>query len=219
MNKKTKIALIVTSIATLIGFGAYYLIKQISGVDKSDKTDEEEGLEKSEGNKLASSETTSIVSGDYVKKIKTLQELLGFTGSDVDGIIGKNTKARLQERGLSTDVTPSNIDSIIKSLKAKTSSEALTKARIQRAKAITKEASFSKEYTWIDKPSKLKLYVKDKLGNYNATNTVLNVSKDSKIKGISNQTILKSGMIRAKIKFLMVGEFYIYVSPYSITIY
>ena len=208
----------------LLSIGGYFLIKRYLDSKQSDKTDEEEGLDVQAKDEIQIQETnSSVTSGDYIKKKKTLQELLGFTGSDVDGAIGPKTKTALAKAGVTKEVTPSNIDSIIKSIQSKATKTTKDSARVKRAKEVVKAASFSKTYTWTDNATKLKLYQKDKLGKYNFTGSVYPVAKNQQIVGVTKQTVLSSGFIRCIIK-VRTGwgssvERYVYISPYSVTVY
>jgi hypothetical protein len=49
----------------------------------------------------------------YLNKVKELQKLINV---NVDGIIGKNTKAALAKYGVTSDVNTGNIDSILASV-------------------------------------------------------------------------------------------------------
>lgn len=209
---------------SLLGIGGYFLIKRYMDSQPSSKSDEEEGLDIETKSTIQTQEqSTSVTSGNFLKKKKTLQELLGFKGSDVDGIIGSKTKKALASVGVTQVVTESNIDSIIKTVQSKISNASKDEARVKRAKEVVKQASFTKTYTWVDGSAKLKLYKKDKLGKYNYTGSVYPVEKGQKITGVSNQTVLKTGFIRATIKTISnwgsVGSAYIYISPYSVTVY
>jgi hypothetical protein len=162
----------------------------------------------------------TMTSGDFLTKKKTLQTLLGFTDKDVDGIIGNNTKARLQERGLPTEITTSNIDTVIKQINAKTTEADKTESRLERARALVKSASIKKMYTWIGEPARLVIYQKDALGSYLTTNSVLVVNKtDKKDIKISTQTVLANGNVRAQISDKDGRQRFIIVSPFSVTVF
>jgi hypothetical protein len=64
------------------------------------KVIQEEGLKEPEKKVIEVSETQSMTSGNFKEKVKTLQALLGFTGDDVDGFVGDDTKTALDDKGL-----------------------------------------------------------------------------------------------------------------------
>jgi hypothetical protein len=218
---KTKISnemLLGVGVVITLG-GLLYFLK--NKPEESKKSDGAEGLTEPEKKTIEVQETSSVVTGgDFKDKVKTLQTLLGFTGGDVDGDAGSNTKARLKSAGLGDSVTPNNINSLISTLRSRTTAAGLTKARLERARAVTKAASTKKLYTWTDKPGNLPIYVKDALGNYNKTSQVLSVDATKKYKiQIMGQTILSSGFIRARITDNDGQQRFIYVSPYAVTVY
>lgn len=218
MNKNLKYALIFTGVVA----GSYIVVKILKtrGVKESKKSDEEEGLKEPEKKIIIQTEPKAIVNLDFIEKAKTLQGLLGFTGRDIDGDIGKNTKARLANKGITYEVTPSNIDAVITQLRQNISAPELIKARKARASNITRAAAqqIKMAYTWTDNPASLPVYNKDALGNFNKDSTFINVNKTTRNKiFIFGQVILENGFIRARIRDK--EQQFIIVSPYSITIY
>lgn len=218
MNKNLKYALIFTGVVA----GSYIVVKILKtrGVKESKKSDEEEGLKEPEKKIIIQTEPRAIVNLDFIEKAKTLQGLLGFTGGDIDGDIGKNTKARLANKGITYQVTPSNIDAVITQLRQNISAPELIKARKARASNIARAAAqqIKMAYTWTDNPISLPVYVKDALGNFNKDGTFLNLNKTERNKiFIFGQVILENGFIRARIRYKT--QEFIIVSPYSITVY
>lgn len=216
MNKRTTQIALIGGFVVALGVTIYFWRKNTKQV--SEKTDEEEGLKEEDKQVLKVAEP--INSGDFLEKAKTLQSLLGFTGKDVDGDIGTNTKKRLSDKGLPTEITSANIDSVIAQLNAKTTEADKTKARRERALRLVKSASTKKMYTWIDKPSSLAVYTKDALGTFLKTNQILVVNKTDKFKiPIKTQTVLASGFVRAQIEDKDGRQRFIIVSPYSVTVF
>ena len=156
----------------------------------------------------------------YLDKVKALQVLLGFTGGDVDGIVGSQTKTRLSNLGVSTNVNPSSIDSIIADVKkkksqakSKTESESITKARVSKAKQIASALSKKNQLTWIDKDAVYSTYKKDVFGKLIKLST-----KSFK----TNQRISpKSWKVYSNgfVELDLVHAGYVIISPYSVTIF
>lgn len=220
MKKQTQQILYGVGALVALG-GVIYFYRKSMSVSVSKKSDEEEGLKEPEKKVIKQSEPKAIVNLDYIEKAKTLQALLGFTGDGVDGDIGKETKIRLSNNGITYQVTPSNIDAVIAQIQRKLSEPQLIKARKERANQITRLASSQKKpYTWTDKDDKLLIYQKDALGKFNPTNTALEVNSRDKFSiSVREQTILKDGFIRARIADKDGKQRFIILSPYSITIY
>lgn len=219
MKKQTQ--QILFGLGALLAFGGViYFYRKSMGVNESNKSDSEEGLNEPEKKVIKASETQSMTSGDFKEKVKTLQALLGFTGNDVDGFVGNDTQTALDDKGLGRNITTANINSLISKLQKTASDADLTKARKERATALARVAATKKQYTWTDKDAKLPIYVKDALGVFNKTSNVLVVNKNDKFKiPIQGQTILSSGFIRARINDKDGRERYIIVSPYSVTVF
>jgi hypothetical protein len=219
MKKQTQ--QILFGLGALLAFGGViYFYRKSMGVNESKKSDEEEGLKEPEKKVIEVSETQSMTSGNFKEKVKTLQALLGFTGDDVDGFAGDDTKTALDDKGFGRSITTANINSLISKLQKTASDANLTKARKVRATALARVAATKKQYTWTDKDAKLPIYVKDALGVFNKTSNVLVVNKNDKFKiPIQGQTILSSGFIRARISDKDGRERYIIVSPYSVTVF
>ena len=219
MKKQTQ--QILFGLGALLAFGGViYFYRKSMGVNESNKSDSEEGLNEPEKKVIEVSETQSMTSGDFKEKVKTLQALLGLTGDDVDGIVGNQTKGALKAKGLGESITNANINSLISKLQKTASDADLTKARKVRATALARVAATKKQYTWTDKDAKLPIYLKDALGVYTKSSQVLVVNKNDKFKiPIQGQTILSSGFIRARISDKDGRERYIIVSPYSVTVF
>lgn len=219
MKKQTQQILYGVGALVALG-GVIYFYRKSMSVSTSKKSDADEGLKEPEKKVIKESEPKAIVNLDFIEKAKTLQALLGFTGDDVDGDIGLKTKKRLADKGITYQVTPSNIDAVIAQLQRNISEPQIVAARKERANQIARLASTKKVYTWTDKDSKLPIYQKDALGKFNKTNTTLEVNSRDKFKiPVTEQTILSSGFIRARIADKDGRQRFIVVSPYSITIY
>lgn len=219
MKKQTQQILYGVGALVALG-GVIYFYRKSMSVSVSKKSDEEEGLKQPEKEKKVKDEPKAIVNLDYIEKAKTLQGLLGFTGDGIDGDIGKETKIRLSDNGITYQVTPSNIDAVIAQIQRKLSEPQLNKARRARADQITRLASTKKVYTWTDKDDLLPISFKDALSKFNPSDTFLIVNSRDKFRiPITEQTILSSGFIRARIEDKNGKKRYITVSPYSITIY
>jgi len=156
----------------------------------------------------------------YLDKVKALQVLLGFTGGGVDGIVGSQTKTRLSNLGVSTNVNPSSIDSIIADVKkkksqakSKTESEAVTKARVSKAKQIASALSKNNQLTWIDKDTVYNTYKKDVFGKLIKLSTK-SIRNNQKIYAKSWK-VYSTGFIEVDLG----SEGYIVISPYSVTIF
>jgi hypothetical protein len=219
MKKQTQQILYGVGALVALG-GVIYFYRKSMSVSVSKKSDEDEGLKEPEKIKKVQAEPKAIVNLDYIEKAKTLQALLGFTGDGIDGDIGDKTKERLANKGITYQVTPSNIDAVIAQIQRKLSEPEIIKARRARAMQITRLASTKKAYTWTDKDDNLPILIKDALGNFNPSNQVLQVnSRDKFTIFVREQTILSSGFIRARIADKDGRQRFITVSPYSITIY
>jgi hypothetical protein len=219
MKKQTQQILYGVGALVALG-GVIYFYRKSMSVSISKKSDEDEGLKEPEKQKITQDEPKSIVNLDYIEKAKTLQGILGFKGKDIDGDIGANTQKRLAEKGITYQVTPSNIDAVIAQLKRNISEPQLIAARKERATQIARLASTKKVYTWTDKDANIPVLIKDALGKYNSSNQVLMVNSRDRFKiPVTEQTILSSGFIRARIADKDGRQRFIVVSPYSITIY
>lgn len=219
MKKQTQQILYGVGALVALG-GVIYFYRKSMSVSKSKKSDEEEGLKEPEKKVIKESEPKAIVNLDFIEKVKTMQALLGFTGDDVDGDIGDKTKKRLSDKGITYQVTPSNIDAVIAQIQRNISQPDLIKARKERATQIARLASTKKVYTWTDKDAVLPIYQKDALGKFNKTNQALEVNSRDKFKiPVTEQTILSSGFLRARIADKDGRQRFVVISPYSITIY
>ena len=219
MKKQTQQILYGVGALVALG-GVIYFYRKSMSVSVSKKSDEDEGLKEPEKIKKVQAEPKAIVNLDYIEKAKTLQALLGFTGDGIDGDIGDKTKERLANKGITYQVTPSNIDAVIAQIQRKLSEPELIKARRARAMQITRLASTKKFYTWTDDDDSIPVKIKDALGNFNASNQVLLVNNRDKSRiPVREQTILSSGFIRARIADKDGRQRFITISPYSITIY
>jgi len=161
---------------------------------------------------------------NFIEKKKTLQSIIGFTGKDVDGDIGKMTKEKLSALGLTTEITTSNIDAVIQKAKeiiantnAKQVAQATSTSRIKKAKqllpAINKQGA-NKIVNWIDDNAVLRGYKKDVFGNFVPQNQTLKVNKNQAIKFLKAE-ISANGFLRLN----LATNSWVIVSPYSITIF
>jgi hypothetical protein len=94
-------------------------------------------------------------------------------------------------------------------------------ARITQAKkiaqAMAKINPTNRWFTWVDKDATLTTYEKDLLGQYNKEGG-LKVVKDAKIQATAWQ-VLDTGFLRVFTKLPSGKMRYVYISPYSVTIY
>ena len=218
MNKKQKIYVYGGALLVAVGLTIYYLTKD----DGDDKITDELEVDEPE---VAKQTTTT-----FADKVKVLQALLGFTGKDVDGIIGDKTRGRLADNGITTTVTPLNIDSITAKLKndladkSKAEQEKVAKnLEIQQAKVVTDSRvaqankivaalKKSNKLTWIDKPANMTLYKKDLLGKFIASGTKQIKTNDVIVP--KSYTVRKNGFME-----ILLGDKYLLISPYSVTVF
>jgi hypothetical protein len=214
MNKNTKL-IIYTAGAILGAFGVVILIR------KGKESDEEvsDALDSESGKNIPEEKQIS-----FEDKKKTLQSIIGFTGKDVDGVIGNITKSKLKELGLPSDVNEGNIDSIISKAKevvastsAKQVAEATNKARLSKANTLVSafnKQGATKKATWIDNKATLKVYKKDVFGNFVAQNETITVDKNKTISFLKAE-VSSNGFVRLNLATNM----WLVVSPYSLTIF
>jgi hypothetical protein len=224
MNKNTKLALYaVGAVLGVVGI-TRILRKRESNEEVQNALDTEQDK--------GTVETVKNPNTDFIEKKKLLQSILGFTGNDVDGIIGDKTKAKLAELGLSTSVTTANINSLIEqarktlqakqakleSDKAKQIAQSTNKARIAQAQklltALNKQG-VSKNATWIDNNARLPFYKKDVFGTFIAQpNDFLDVKKNENIRFFKGE-VTSNGFLRLNTATNM----WLSISPYSVTIF
>jgi hypothetical protein len=220
MNKKQKIYVYGGALLVAVGLTVYFLTKD----DGDDKITDELKVDEPE---VAKQPTNT-----FADKVKVLQALLGFTGDDVDGIIGDKTRGRLADNGIKTTVTALNIDSITAKLKTdlanKTKAEqekvaknveiqqakVVTDSRVAQANKIVDALKKSKVLilTWIDKPANMTLYKKDLLGKFIASGTKQIKTNDAIIP--KSYTVRKNGFME-----ILSGDKYLIISPYSVTVF
>lgn len=218
MNKKQKIYVYGGALLVAVGLTIYFLTKD----DGDDKITDELEVDEPE---VAKQPTTT-----FADKVKVLQALLGFTGDDVDGIIGDKTRGRLANNGITTTVTASNIDSITAKLKtdlaAKSKAEqekvaknveiqqakVVTDSRVAQANKIVAALKKSNKLTWIDKPANMTLYKKDLLGKFIASGTKQLKTNDAIVP--KSYTVRKNGFME-----VLIGDKYLIISPYSVTVF
>jgi hypothetical protein len=220
MNKNTKL-IIYTAGAILGAVGVVMLVR------KGKESDEEvEDVIKTE---TKTSNPQVVVAqqqtgANFTDKKKTLQSLIGFTGRDVDGIIGSITKGKLSELGLPTEINESNIDAVIQKAKeiiantnAKQVAQSTSTARIAKAKvlltAFNKQGT-NKKATWIDNKATLRVYKKDVFGNFVAQPEGITIDKNKGINFLKAE-MSSNGFIRLNLGTNM----WLVVSPYSLTIF
>jgi hypothetical protein len=219
MNKNTKI--ILYTVGTIGALGLTYYIW-----NKGKKEDTPEG-DVVEGEETTESTTPT---NTFVDKVMQMQRLLGIAEADIiaaKGNVGNMTKAALTELGLTTTITPSNIDSVIAQIKtkqaqAKTDAEnkketaekqVLINSRVAKAKEIVGVLAKKKELTWIDNQATLTTYRKDLLGKF--VKKSQKVVKNNQILRVLNWKVRKDGFIEVDLG----TEGYIIVSPYSVTVF
>lgn len=224
MNKNTKLA--------LYALGAIVGVVGITRIVGKKESDEEIDNALNSENGKATTDSANDPSISFEDKKKLLQSVIGFTGKDVDGIIGSMTQNKLKELGLSTSVTTSNIDSLIEQARKAMSSkqaqidaesqkqiaQATNKARLSKANtlltAFNKQGA-SKTATWIDKDAGLQVFKKDVFGNFIAQpSTFINLKKNGNIKFLKAE-ITSNGFLRLNLATNM----WLVVSPYSLTIF
>jgi hypothetical protein len=218
MNKKQKIYLYGGALVVAVGLTIYFLTKD----DGDDKITDELEVDEPE---VAKQPTVT-----FADKVKVLQALLGFTGDDVDGIIGDKTRGRLADNGIKTIVTAVNIDSVTAKLKTdlanKTKAEqekvaknveiqqakVVTDSRVAQANKIVAALKKSNKLTWIDKPANMTLYKKDLLGKFIASGTKQIKTNDAIVP--KSYTVRKNGFME-----VLSGDKYLLISPYSVTVF
>lgn len=218
MNKKQKIYVYGGALLVAVGLTIYFLTKD----DGDDKITDELEVDEPE---VAKQPTAT-----FADKVKVLQALLGFTGDDVDGIIGSKTRGRLADNGITTTVTPANIDSITAKLKtdlaAKSKAEqekvaknveiqqakVVTDSRVAQANKIVAALKKTNKLTWIDKPANMTLYKKDLLGKFIASGTKQIKTNDTIVP--KSYTVRKNGFME-----VLIGDKYLIISPYSVTVF
>lgn len=218
MNKKQKIYVYGGALLVAVGLTIYFLTKDDDDDEITENLKEDEP-------EVAKQPTTT-----FVDKVKVLQALLGFTGDWVDGDIGTETRKKLDDNGITTNVTTSNIDSIIAKLKtdlaAKSKAEqekvaknveiqqakVVTDSRVAQANKIVAALKKTNKLTWIDKPANMTLYKKDLLGKFIASGTKQIKTNDAIVPKSYN--VRKNGFME-----VLIGDKYLIISPYSVTVF
>lgn len=224
MNKNTKLALFALGAIA----GTFGIVRILSKKESDEEVQNALNTEQDKGTVA----TIKNPNTDFIEKKKLLQSIIGFTGDDVDGIIGDETKAKLAQLGLSTSVTTTNINSLIeqarKTLEAKKSklesdkakqiAQSTNKARISQAQKLVtalNKQGVAKNATWIDNNSRLPFYKKDVFGNFiPQPNSFLDVEKNESIRFLKAE-VTSNGFLRLN----TATNLWLSVSPYSLTIF
>lgn len=217
------------------GYGAYWLFNKLKSG----------GFGKSTPN-LTESEVTQQVNtalsnmGDvdpYKQKVVKLQVLLGV---EPDGAFGNISTGALKGLYLGSlpygAVSASNITKYIDDIeqkktpkqksvataKAQEQTQGTNSARVALARKIynaaTKNGSFKKSLTWKDNPVTLGIYKKDALGGYVKTSQTKSLTNGATI-SYDVMSINSQGFLRLMFQKINNVEYYIFVSPYSVTVF
>lgn len=107
----------------------------------------------------------------YLNKVKELQKLINV---NVDGIIGKNTKAALAKYGVTGDVNTGNIDSILASVRSKAGSAGADAARYAKGLQILTYLKNKPGSVKFTSDTTVNIYNKDVFGKYIKTGDTIN---------------------------------------------
>ena len=107
----------------------------------------------------------------YLNKVKELQKLINV---NVDGIIGKNTKAALAKYGVTSDVNTGNIDSILASVRSKAGSAGTDAARYAKGLQILTYLKNKPGSVKFTSDTTVNIYNKDVFGKYIKTGDTIN---------------------------------------------
>lgn len=210
MNKNTKIIALVSGLVVALGVTIYFWRKNVKNQEDVEEEDDE----------VVKQNVVVKPTDGFVEKAKALQTVLGFKGKDIDGIIGNMTKSKLSELGLNTNVTASNIDSLIEQAKQATATKKASQdsateisERTERAKQITTALKTNRQLTWIDKPALLTTYKKDLLGEFTRQANI-SLPTNKVIEAVSWR-IRRDGFLEV----FMGSEGYIIVSPFRVSVF
>jgi hypothetical protein len=107
----------------------------------------------------------------YINKVKELQKLINV---NVDGIIGKNTKAALAKYGVTGDVNTGNIDSILASVRSKAANAGSDAARYAKGLQILTYLKNKPGSVKFTSDTTVNIYNKDVFGKYVKTGDTIN---------------------------------------------
>jgi len=107
----------------------------------------------------------------YLNKVKELQKLINV---NVDGIIGKNTKAALAKYGVTGDVNTGNIDSILTSVRSKAANAGSDAARYAKGLQILTYLKNKPGSVKFTSDTTVNIYNKDVFGKYVKTGDTIN---------------------------------------------
>jgi hypothetical protein len=107
----------------------------------------------------------------YLNKVRELQKLINV---NVDGIIGKNTKAALAKYGITSDVNSGNIDSILASVRSKAGSAGADAARYAKGLQILTYLKNKPGSVKFTSDTTVNIYNKDVFGKYVKTGDTIN---------------------------------------------
>ena len=110
-------------------------------------------------------------------------------------------------------VSPTDVKKKKSQAKSKTESEAITKARVSKAKQIASALTKNNQLTWIDKDTVYSTYKKDVFGKLIKQSTK-SIRNNQKIYAKSWK-VYSTGFIEVDLG----SEGYIVISPYSVTIF
>lgn len=179
LSKNIKTGLIIGGVA-VAGFVLYQIFKK-------DPTG---------GDTTGAGEKAADPNAEYIGKVKTLQKLVGVA---TDGIVGPITKAALSKYGLSTTVTPSNIDSLISQAMAKVGSTNKDAARYALARPIFDAFGKKKGSSLLFKSESVaSKYIFDALGKLAIAEKDYNTFKSGKSYPIVKMSILGNGFLLVK---------------------
>ena len=107
----------------------------------------------------------------YLNKVRELQKLINV---NVDGIIGKNTKAALAKYGITSDVNSGNIDSILASVRSKAANAGSDAARYAKGLQILTYLKNKPGSVKFTSDTTVNIYNKDVFGKYVKTGDTIN---------------------------------------------
>ena len=107
----------------------------------------------------------------YLNKVRELQKLINV---NVDGVIGKNTKAALAKYGVTSDVNSGNIDSILASIRSKAGSASADAARYAKGLQILTYLKNKPGSVKFTSDTTVNIYNKDVFGKYVKTGDTIN---------------------------------------------
>ena len=99
----------------------------------------------------------------YLNKVRELQKLINV---NVDGIIGKNTKAALAKYGITGDVNAGNIDSVLASIRSKAANAGTDASRYAKGLQILTYLKNKPGSIKFTTDTTVNIYNKDVFGKY-----------------------------------------------------